>query len=179
MKKTVIIFGLITGTLITTMMLIGANMCYYQGEDFKPNDILGYTALLIAFSFIFIGIKNYRDRFNNGVITFGRAFKTGFYLSLIASTLYVVVWLIDYYLFIPDFLDKYIAHVLREAKADGATATEIADKTKEMANFKEMYKNPLFIIVTTYLEVLPIGVVVSLISAAILKRKDEGGKNKS
>jgi hypothetical protein len=86
------------------------------------------------------------------------------------------VWLVDYYLFIPDFLDKYIPHVLKEAKADGATQAELNEKAAELASFKERYKNPLFVIVISYVEVLPLGTVISLISAFFLKKRS-GSQN--
>lgn len=130
--------------------------------------------MILAFSLIFIGIRNYRNKYNNGVITFGKAFKRGLFITLIASTMYVVVWLIDYYLFIPDFMDKYTAHVLRQSQADGASQQELQKKAAEMAKFKEMYKNPLIVILLTYAEVMPIGLVITLISAAILKRRSKG-----
>lgn len=170
MKKNVLVFGLISGVIITGMMLYSAGRIYNQAE-FKSNDVLGYAAMIVAFSFIFVGIKNFRDRYNNGLISFGKAFKIGLYITLIASTIYVVVWLIDYYLFIPDFIDKYTVCVLKDAKSDGATSLELEKKATEMAKFKDMYKNPLFVILITYSEVFPIGLVVSLISALILKRK--------
>jgi hypothetical protein len=86
--------------------------------------------------------------------------------------MYVAVWMFYYYLFVPDFLDKYISHVLKEATRNGATATELAVKTKEMENFREMYKNPLFIILITYVEVLPVGLAVAFVSSLILKKKE-------
>src|SRR5690606_18133839 len=122
---------------------------------------------------IFIGIKNYRDKYNDGVISFGRAFKVGLFITLIASTMYVVGWLIDYYFFVPDFMDKYIQHVLINAEREGATAAELAVQAKDMADYKELYKNPVMVILITYSEVLPIGLIVTLISALILKRKSE------
>ena len=80
--------------------------------------------------------------------------------------MYVVVWLFCYYLFVPDYLDKYIPHVLKEA-----SAAELPSKTKEMESFREMYKSPFFVVLITYAEVLPIGLLVALISALILKKK--------
>jgi hypothetical protein len=85
--------------------------------------------------------------------------------------MFVVVWLIDYYIFIPDFLDKYIPHVLKDAREEGATDIELQEKAEEMASFKEMYKNPLFVVVITFSEVFPVGLIISLISALILKKK--------
>jgi hypothetical protein len=174
MKKNALIFGSISGLIITTMMLFTASACYTD-PGFKGNDVIGYTALIAAFSFIFIGIRNYRDKHHGGAITFGKAFKTGFYITLTASTIYVVVWLVDYYLFIPDFMDKYELHVLTGVKNDGGSEVELAEKAAEMKNFKAMYKNPLFVILVTYAEVFPIGLAISLISALILKRKPKDG----
>lgn len=171
MKKTVLIFGLISGSIVTAFMVYASTMCY-KNADFKTSEVVGYAGMLIAFSFIFVGIKNYRDKFNNGVISFGKAFKTGLYISLIASSLYVGVWLIEYYLFMPDWLDKYCTHVINAKKAGGVSSTEMQKTISQMASMQEMYKNPLFVILFTYVEVLPIGILISLISALILKRKE-------
>lgn len=170
MKKNVLIFGSIAGLLLTAMMIFSTVMCYTNPE-FEGNDTVGYVSMILIFSLIFVGIKNYRDKYSNGVITFGKAFKTGFLIALVASTMYTVVWLVDYYVFIPDFMDKYTANVLRQAQEKGATAAELTSKAAEMAKFKEMYKNPLLVVVITYLEVLPLGTLIALISAWILRRK--------
>ena len=170
MRKNVIIFGLIAGLIVTSMMVFSAAECY-KNEDYQGSMLIGYAGMLLAFSFVFVGIKNFRDKYNQGFISFGMAFKTGLYISLIASTLYVVVWLVDFYVFIPDFMDKYSAHVIKEVKASGASPIELDKEIKRMAEFKEWYKNPIFVVLITYSEVFPIGLVLSLISALILKRK--------
>src|SRR5690606_18724694 len=90
---------------------------------------------------------------------------------LIASTVYVAVWLVDYYLFVPDFMDKYIAHALEVTRREGATAAELAVRAKELAEEKEAYKNPLMVILFTYIEVLPIALIITLVSALILKKR--------
>jgi len=170
MKKNVWIFGSIAGLIISAFMLYAANECY-TNPDMKANHVVGYAGMIAVFSLIFVGVKNYRDKYNGGLISFGQAFMTGLYITLIASTIYVLVWLVDYYIFIPDFFDKYILHVLKEATRKGATEAELKEKAAEMANYKEMYKNPLLVILFTLLEVFPVGVVVALVSALILKRK--------
>jgi hypothetical protein len=169
MKKNVLVFGLIAGAIVSALMVIGMARSI-DTMDFDTGMVIGYTSMLIAFSFVFVGIKNYRDKYNGGMISFGKAFKTGFWITLIASTMYVVVWLIYYYNFIPDFMDKYSAHMLEKAKAAGATAAELQEKSAEMAGFKEMYKNPVYVVLFTYLEILPLGTLITLISALILKR---------
>src|SRR5690606_32920840 len=141
------------------------NLCY-TNPDFKGNDILGYAAMVVVFSLIFFGVRNYRNKQLNGVISFGKAFKTGVFIALLGATMYAAAWLFYYYLFVPDFLDHYISHVLRDVPA-----ADLAAKTEEMDNFREMYKNPLFVILITYAEVLPVGLIVALISGLILKKK--------
>lgn len=168
MKKIVPLYGLLTGLIISSFMVYSAGECY-SDPDFNNNYVMGSIIMLLGFSFVFIGIKQYRDKHLDGIINFGQAFKAGLYISLVACSMYVAVWLVDYYLFIPEFMDRYIDHVLKDAQADGPEA--LASKVTEMANMKELYKNPLMVILFTYAEVFPLGLGVSLISSFILKRK--------
>ena len=174
MKKNVIIYGLIAGLIVAALMAVTLVMCIRSG-NFEGSIWLGYATMLIAFSMIFVGIKNYRDKYNGGIISFGKAFKIGFLITLIASTIYVIVWLIEEHFFFPDFMEKYTAHQLAKLQSSGISATELASKTKELEQSKEMYKNPFFKILMTYAEILPVGLIVTLISSLILKRK--GAKN--
>jgi Protein of unknown function (DUF4199) len=175
MKKTVFICGLIAG-LISSSLFIGLMLLGKAGhEDFKNGMIYGYTLLVLAFCFIFAGTKITRDKYNGGAISFGKAFLVGLYITLIASTIYVIVWQIDYHFFIPDFAEKYGAHVLENLKASSASQAEIARQTAEMSRFSEMYKNPLFNALLTYSEIVPVGLIVSLVSAWALKRKNKEG----
>ncbi len=170
MKKNVIIFGIIAGLIVSGLMAVTTTMCYNDGET-HGSMYLGYATMLIAFSMIFVAVKNYRDKYNSGEITFGKGFMIGLYISLIASTLYVISWLIIYYNFMPDFMDKYIAHNIKELKASGATAQEISTQTATLNTQKQLYKNPFWVVMFTYLEILPVGLVVAAITALILKRK--------
>ncbi len=93
MRKNVLIFGLISIAIIAAFMVITISMCY-KSNNFDGNMYVWDTPrMLLAFSFIFVGIKNYRDKYNQGNITFGKAFLMGLYMSLIASTIYVAVWM--------------------------------------------------------------------------------------
>src|SRR6187401_633451 len=163
MKKNILIYGLIAGAVVSILMLASVNyLSHCQGNvDYNTSMLLGYASMLIAFSLVFVGIRNYRDKFNGGVISFGKAFKIGITIVLIASTIYVVAWLIDYFFFIPDFMEKFSAQELNELKASGASQIEIDKETKEMADFARMYKNPLFNAMITYVEILPVGLVVT------------------
>ena len=177
MKRNILIYGLISGALVSTFMLISMNyISHCEGNvDYDTSMLIGYASMLIALSLVFVGIRNYRDKYNEGAISFGKAFKIGTMIVLIASTIYVVAWLIDYFFFIPDFIEKYSAHELDKLKASGASQIEIDKQLKEMASFARMYKNPFFNAMMTYVEILPVGLIVTLISSLILKRKV--GKN--
>lgn len=173
MKKNIIVYGLIAGIVVSILMLSTVNyISHCEGSvDYETSMLIGYASMLIAFSLVFVGIRNYRNKYNGGVISFGKAFKIGMMIVLIASTIYVVAWLIDYFFFIPDFLEKYSANTLDKMKASGASQIEIDKETKEMAGFVRMYKNPFFNAMMTYVEILPVGLIVTLISSLILKRK--------
>ena len=173
MKKNIIIYGLIAGIVVSILMLSTVNyFSHCEGNvDYDTSMLIGYAFMLIAFSLVFVGIRNYRDKCNDGIISFGKAFKIGIMIVLIASAIYVVAWLIDYFFFIPDFLEKYSVHMLDKLKASGASQIEIDKQTKEMASFVRMYKNPFINAMMTYIEILPVGLIVTLISSLILKRK--------
>jgi hypothetical protein len=173
MKKTILICGLAAG-FISASLFIGLMLLGKAGDaHFENGAIYGYTLMILAFSMIFVGTKITRDKHNGGVISFGKAFRVGLYITLIASTIYVAVWLIDYHFFIPDFAEKYAAQAVETLKAAGASEAEVAKKTADMAKFSAMYKNPLFNALITYTEILPVGLLVSLISAWILKKGDK------
>lgn len=170
MKKTVITSGLIAG-LISSSLFIGLMLLGKAGDmNFKNGMIYGFSLMILAFSLIFVGTKSVRDQ-NGGTISFGKAFLVGLYISLIASTIYVMIWMIDLHFFIPDFAEKYGAHMLDQLKAEGASQAAITAKSAEIASFKKMYSSPVFVVLMTYVEILPVGVLVSLISALIMKRK--------
>ena len=170
MKKNIFVFGLILGAILCVNAIIMMNRLV-SDPNFKSNDVLGYAAMVVVFSLVYFGIRNYRNKQLDGFISFGKAFKTGALIALVASTVYVVVGLSYYHLFVPEFIDKYTQYVLRHT-----SEANLAAKTREMEEFKEMYKNPAFAILISYSEVLPIGLVVALISAFILKRKSKSSK---
>lgn len=168
MKKNVLVCGLIGGAWLSIMLVYSIYLCY-QKESFEGNMVLGFAGMILAFSLIFIAVRNYRNKYNGGVITFGKAFKIGLYIALIASSMYVLTWVIDYYLFVPDFMDKFTEHSLNIAKTKGPEA--LAKAEEQIAWYIKMYKSPLMVVLLTYMEVLPIGVLIALIAAFILKRK--------
>lgn len=173
MKKNILIYGLTAGAVVSILMLSITNyISHCEGSvDYDTSMLVGYAAMLISFSLVFVGIRNYRNKYNLGVISFGKAFKIGILMVLIASTIYVISWLIAYFFFMPDFMDNFSTNEINKLKAEGASQLEIDKKAKEMADFARMYKNPFFNAMMTYVEILPVGIVVTLISSQILKKK--------
>ena len=170
MKKVVLVYGLVAGLAVSLIMCI--SMAIYAGCDHSEASMLvDYASMLLAFSMIFVGIKNFRDKQNGGFITFGKAFKIGTLIALIASTMYVLAWAIEYHFFLPDFMDTYTASSIEKAKKAGAAAVELEKITKEANDMNKLYKKPFFFVLFTYAEILPVGLIVTLIASLILKRK--------
>ena len=164
MKNSILKNGIFGGIIVSIVMI---SMLLYMKTypDREPSAIVGFGSMLLAFTFVVLGIKQQRET-NNSVITFGKAFLTGLSISLVISTIYVVVWLIIYYNFFPDFMEQYSKMVLKNTSPE-----DLAAKTAEMNQMKEWYKNPIMIILLTFMEILPIGIVVSLIGALVFKKK--------
>ncbi|MBD1391966.1 DUF4199 domain-containing protein [Mucilaginibacter glaciei] len=177
MKRNVIVFGLLSGALISTFTVITMAVCY-RSPQFEGSMVMGFSAMLIAFSFIFVAVKNYRDKYNDGFVSFGKAFQIGLLISLIGSTMYVLAWATEYHFFMPDWMERYTAHSLQTLHASGKSANVIAEKTKEIKAMNESYKSPVIFTLYTYAEILPMGILVSLIAALILKRKSNTDKIK-
>jgi hypothetical protein len=167
MKKT-IIYGVIAGLIVTGVMLTGMAVIY--DTDSAGSMLFGYTTMLVGFSLIFVNVKIARDK-NGGFISFGKAFKIGLGITLIASAIYVLGWMVEYYVFFPDFYDKCEIHQVAKLKAAGASLTAIHAKAQEYEQIKQLTHNPLVHAFMTLIEILPVGLLVSLVAAIILKRK--------
>lgn len=172
MKRVVITCGLIAGGIVTIMMVIGTSLCAKNPQASQTSMIIGFASMLLAFSLIFVGVKMFRDKYNEGAVTFVQAFLIGLYISLIASTMYVATWAVEYNYVFPDFMEQYAANAIGHAKTSGMSPAKIEATVKEMKRYREMYKNPLLFTLITYWEILPLGIIVSLICALVLKRKN-------
>src|SRR5258706_1276271 len=126
--------------------------------------------MILAFLLVFFGVRSYREQ-GGGAISFGKVFRVGLAITLLACAIYVLSWEIVYFNFMPDLADKYSASVLDKARKDGASLAKIETTKKQMADFKRLYANPVINAGMTLLEVFPVGLVVTLVSAAILRRK--------
>lgn len=175
MKRNSLVFGIIAGVIISTFM--GVSMAIMgcgsgDADGGTGSMIIGFSAMAVAFSFVFVGIKNYRDKQNGGIITFGKAFLLGLMISFIASTLYVITWAIEYHFFLPDFMDKYSAMQVKQLHESGVSGVQLEKALKDIETACYNYKHsPFFFTMYTYMEILPVGILITLISSFILKKK--------
>lgn len=171
MRRTILTYGLIAGAILSAMMVL--TIPFMDQIGFDRGAIIGFTTMVLAFLMIFFGVRSYRDTVGGGSVTFGRAFALGLLIALVATVCYVITWQLLYYQFMPDFADKYAAHAIEKARAGGASADELTRLSQEMDAFAAAYRDPLINIGYTFLEPLPVGFVLTAVTAGILGRKEK------
>ena len=169
MKKIVLTFGLISGAIVSGMMLL--SLPFHDALGFDRSLVLGYTSMVLAFLLVFFGVRSYRENIAGGTVRFGRAFAVGALIALVGSLCYVATWEMAYNTFASDYMMKYQAHMLEKARAEGASEEAISRKKAEMDTFAVMYKNPAINAALTLTEPLPVGLIIALVSAGVLSRR--------
>jgi len=175
MKKTVLTFGLISGAMSAAMML--ATLPFVEKIGWDKGEILGYTTIVLAALMVYFGVRSYRENVGGGRLTFGRGFAVGILITLISSACYVGTWEIVYFKFMPGFAEKYAAHMVERAKASGASPQKMDETERKAKQFTQMYHNPAINVAMTFMEVFPIGLMVTLVSAGILRKKARDPEN--
>jgi uncharacterized protein DUF4199 len=171
MRKTVLTFGLIAGVILSIMML--ATLPFLDRIGFDRGEVIGYTTMVLAFLLIFFGVRSYRDNVAGGFVSFGRALSVGALIVVVASVWYVATWELIYYKIAPDFGAKYSAYAIEKARASGESQAAIDKRAAEMQRMVELYKNPAINVAITFLEPLPVGLIIALVSAGILRRRPQ------
>lgn len=170
MKKIVWIYGITSGLLI---LGISALVFSLFRVTHVTGELLGYLVMIISLSLIFVAVKQYRDKHLGGVIRFGKAFLVGLYITLIASFIYVAQW--ELYMQSAgseEFVDSYQSSIIESMKRNGASQAEIDRRMEEHAVYKKRYSITLFRILITASEIMPVGLIISLISASLLKNSN-------
>jgi hypothetical protein len=165
--KYALTYGLLSGLVIITTMIAG--IAFSPNGSFFSSEWFGYLVMLVALTFVFVGVKRYRDVERGGVIKFGPAFAMGLAMAAAAGVAYVAVW--EIYLAMTDyrFMDQYIAGIMRAHQAAGASAAALAEEAAKLEPMRVNYRNPLFRIPMTFMEIFPVGLLVSLVSALLLR----------
>ena len=169
MFRDILKYGLISGLIVG-----GIDFAMFTAmadeHDFQNGMLIGYTIMLVALTAVFIGIKRHRDLQLGGVIRFWPAFGMGVAISFIAAVFYVLSWEASQAVTGGDFAAAYSNFVLEQARAKGESAAEIARMSAELAQFKVQYANPVWRLPMIFTEIFPVGVLVSLVSAMLLRR---------
>lgn len=167
MKKIVVTYGVISGTIVILSMMLG--ILSSGGRGFWASEYFGYLIMLIALSMIFVGVKKYRDRELGGVIKFLPAFGVGLAIAAIAGFMYVTIWQI--YLTATDyaFINEYTEGIIEQRRDDGLNGAALENLVAEMDKLKADYGKFYIRLPMTFLEIFPVGVLISLVSAALLR----------
>lgn len=173
MKKTVLTFGLISGVVAAVLML--STQPFMDRIGFDKGLIIGYTSIVLSFLLVYFGIRSYRENIGGGEITFGRALSVGILITLISTLFYVVTWEVIYFGFKYDFCEKYTAYMVEKAINSGASQQAIEVIRQQMREMKVMLDNPLLSAAFAFIEPFPVGLLITLISAAILRKKRTTG----
>lgn len=166
MKKIVLVYGCIAALIIGVVSII----LLWAGITID-NEWLGYLVMIIGFSMIFVAIKQYRDKDLGGVITFKKAAQVGLLITLMASLFYVVCWEVYYQNEGQDFISQYQNAEVESMRASGASEEKIDTYVKEMQDFAKLYDQALIRWLITLVEIFPVGLIITLLSALLLKTK--------
>jgi len=166
MIRTILTYGLISGAVVITGM-IGTILLSDDGTH--GSMLLGYLIMLVALSAILVGVRQYRDQVLGGVIPFRTALLMGLGMAAAAGVAYVAIW--EVYLAATGyrFMDAYVAQILAEKRAAGASAAALARAAAELETMRVQYRNPLYRLPMTFAEIFPVGFLVALVSAALLR----------
>ncbi|MEP1094860.1 MAG: DUF4199 domain-containing protein [Cyclobacteriaceae bacterium] len=169
--KIAIKHGAITGLIIISSWFLSYTI--WGGLHFSGSELFGYSVMLLAFSTIFMAIRGERKRSEKDEITFKKGFFIGAGISLVAAIIYVVGWVWVYMPnFEPDFVDKYEASQIEIVNQAQSSSEIRMAQIQEIKDFNESYRKPHIMAAFTFLEIFPVGLLVTLISALILRRKE-------
>lgn len=166
MARIVIVYGLISG-LVIIAGIIGTIV--FSGDQPHGNVYLGYLIMLLGMAAVFMGVKAHRDRNNGGVIRFWPALGTGLLIAGVASLAYVAIW--EVYLALTDysFMPEYTAAILERERAAGVSGEAYRALQAQMQTYVEQYRSPLYRLPMTFVEIAPVGLLVSIVSAVLLR----------
>jgi len=165
--KYALIYGSLAGLVIISVMLTG--IVFADRDSFFASMYFGFLVMFVAMAFMFVGVKRYRDVEHGGVIRFWPALRMGLAIAVVAALGYVLVW--EIYLASTDyrFMNDYLAAIARDLAAEGKSPAEVAAEMRQYDWVQDNYPNPLFRIPLTFTEIFPVGLLVALFSAALLR----------
>ncbi len=172
MKRTVTVFGLIAGVIVVALVWL---MLAVGSDSMDHSQFVGYGIMVVSLSMIFFGIKSFRDNNGAGTITFWKGVQIGLLITLIASLMYAMGWIVHnavYPEWVGMFMEKYSEHQANTMSTAGSSQAEIDAASQQMADMGKMLENPLIFFLVGLAEMVPVGILITVISAAILRKKE-------
>ena len=170
MRNIVLFYGLAAGFILTAMIFV---MLAIVGDttNFDKAEAIGYVSMVLAFSMIFFGIRSYRDKHLGGLISFNIAFRVGILITLIACICYVAGWLYYFNFVDNSFNERYSEFFINKLNESGKSAEDIKNEIASFHKNMENYNNPGVMALYTFLEVFPIGLIISVLCGLLMRKK--------
>jgi hypothetical protein len=170
MKTAVLKFGIISGLIFSTMVII---MILLEGGsgNFESGQGFNYLFMVGAYSMVFFGIREYRDKKLAGIISFNQAFRTGLLIVLIGAVFYTATWIIYQHFIDQDFTTRYTEYMVEQMKSSGKSTEQINSEVEAFRKNMAEYNNPATRAVYTFLEIFPLGLLISVLCALLMKKK--------
>jgi hypothetical protein len=168
MKKIVLTYGLISGAIGAGLLL--AHVPFMDSLGYDKSLLVGYAGIVLSALLIFFGVRSYRENVGNGKLSFGRGFAVGILIALISASCYVAAWEVVYFSN-PGIADHVFDQQIADLKAAGAAQEKIDEAAREVEAFKKLYGNPFVNAAFTFIEPFPVGVLMTLIAAIVLRRR--------
>jgi hypothetical protein len=167
MIRSILRYGIIAGLIVTIPMDLA--MVFAHADSPFKGMVFGYLTMIVGLTAVFLGVKHYRDTVLGGAIKFGQALLVGLGISAVASFIYVLGWELTLALTDYQFVGAYSQSMVEAVRSRGGTDAEIKTAMADAAEFVTMYGNPVSRMGITFVEMFPVGILVSLISAALLR----------
>ncbi|MBL7840525.1 MAG: DUF4199 domain-containing protein [Cyclobacteriaceae bacterium] len=173
MRKIVLVYGTIAGIVLGAMLFVTAPLFDSGVLNFDNGMYVGYATMVVSLSLVFFGVKSYRDNQQKGRITFWKAFQVGIFICLLASLLYALSWEVAYHTVSKGFTEEMSVHYERQIRKEAKSEAEMKKELESSKQLMELYdRNPVVRFGFTVIEVLPVGVVITLLTALLLRRKN-------
>lgn len=173
MRKIVLVYGIIAGLVLGAMLFVTAPLFDSGVLNFDNGMYVGYATMVVSLSLVFFGVKSYRDNQQKGTITFWRAFQVGIFITLLASLLYALSWEVAYHTVSKGFTEEMSVHYEQQIRKEAKNEAEMQQELESSKKLMELYDRNFFVrFGFTVTEVLPVGILITLLTAFLLKRKD-------
>lgn len=174
MRKTILRYGLF-GISLMLLILFVVFLVFRNDYRWEVQEVIGYVTIVLSLVFVYFGIRHWRDNYNSGKLSFAQGLKLGTLITLFPAVGFGLFTLLQINVLDPDFNNKYYGHYVQKVKASTPPA-ELEATLQKLEIEKEMFANPLMQFVLMFLTVFLIGIVITVLSALFLQRKNSEGK---